>query len=390
MTLAADICKCGHEAEDHDPYGCLGPANGQFCRCSEGREPEEQAPPTRWKPPIKTSAADLVREAFAIGYAKSTAAQRPPLTERARRACQAAVRVAEASPQPDVNATLQLGQLEGIWAVVYARREALEKLHGKALASVLDAIKNLDWQDVVDRIGRQLLLDPNMSRQQVQAFLGRDIEQLVNTGLAPDDMVAWRAAMNAALIDAQAEGQTAGLALVGDAADITIDWDLAATAAKAALADNQVLWDASSGWMAKQAHGIGYQVSQYLATAWEDEATAEEMQAGIADLLDVGRSTAGLILDQAIGQSLSVGALDTYSQAGVQYADYVTAGDGRVCAACGEAEDDNSYLLADCPQPPLHVGCRCCTSPSDYQPTAAALSLVAPYAQDTSEELEAA
>jgi hypothetical protein len=57
------------------------------------------------------------------------------------------------------------------------------------------------------------------------------------------------------------------------------------------------------------------------------------------------------------------------------------------CSVCAYAEDNNSYPLAECPQPPLHVRCRCAVSPSDFQPTVTALRLVTPY--DISQELEA-
>jgi hypothetical protein len=320
------------------------------------------------------------RDAFAIGWAKATARHPVKLTERALLACKAAMRVAEAQPQSSVNATLQLGQLEGIWAVIYARREALEKLHGAALKDVLAAIGDLDWSQIINRVEQYLLLDPSMSGKDLATRIGADVERLISGTLPIDAQTDWRLAMQQALIDATAEGQAVGLSLVGDASGIAIDFDLAATAAKDALATNQVLWDASSGWMATQTHGLGYEISQTLAKLWAEGAVRSDMEDAIMAILDNSRNQAGVILDQAIGQSLSQGALDSYNLAGVQYADFTTAGDGRVCAICAEAEDNNSYRLGDCPQPPLHIGCRCAVAPSDYQPTAGALTLLQGYA----------
>lgn len=332
-------------------------------------------------------ASILARDAFAAGWAQSTAKHAPlPLTDRARIALEAACRVAEASPQASAEPTLKLGQLEGIWAVIYARREAVEKLHGAALADVLDAIKQLDWAGIIDQAGRQLRLDPTLTRSELARVLGADVRNAIAHDLPADVAQAWRAAMNQALIDATAQGQTAALALIGDAAGVTIDWNLAATAAQQALAGSQVAWDASSHWIEQQVHGLGYQTSQKIAGMWADGEDPEDIRAAIMDLLDVSRSIAAVLLDTAIGQAISQGALNTYVQAGVGYADFITAGDARVCPDCSYAEDNNSYLVEECPQPPLHTGCRCCVAPADYQPTGAALALVGPYIDDTGSE----
>lgn len=332
--------------------------------------------------------SDAARAAFAIGWARATARYPVAMTERAGVACTAAMRVAEASPQPDLTPTINLGQLEGIWAVVYARREALEKLHAGALADVMKAIKALDWAQVIDDIERQMHVDPGLTAEQLQAKLGQTVESLISSQLDPADAGAWRNAMQAALLDSQAEGSVAGLSLVGDAAGVTINWDLAATDAKAALAGNQALWDQSSDWVAQQTHGLGSQVSQKLASLWDAGASRTEMEDAISDILGATRNNAGILLDTAIGQSISVGALATYDQAGVQFVNFDTAGDGRVCPACDEAEDDNSYALSAFPAPPLHVGCRCAASPADYVPTQAALTMLAPYADDAGDEDE--
>jgi hypothetical protein len=320
-----------------------------------------------------------IRDVFATGYTRTTHRHGVGVSERAL----ATLDLLEASPQP--TPTLKLGELEGIWAVIYARREAVERLHGQALQDVLDAIARLDWGTVLDAVGTQLLIDPALSGRRLARALGGAVENLIRDGLPAADRAAWQTAMTAALTDATAQGQTAGLALIGQAGSITIDWDLAATDAKAALAGNQLLATDATGWIGQQTHGIGWQVAQRLAALWDQGATRDDMEQAITDLLDTSTSTAGVLLDSAIGQAISRGALTTYSQAGVEYADFVTAGDARVCAACGEAEDNNPYLLYNCPQPGLHVGCRCTVSPSDYQPTGAALSLLTAYAVDDME-----
>ena len=330
---------------------------------------------------------DLV-EVFARGYAQTTAGHDVPLTERAQAALTAALAVAEASAQP-TSPTLNLGQLEGVWAVIYARREAIEKLHGAALQDALDAISHLNWDSILSAIQTQLLIDPSISGKMLANEVGTRIENMIAADLPASDRAAWLAAMQSALIDATAEGQAAATALIANASGVTISWDLVAADAKAALEGNQVLQDQAGTWIADQIHGLGYQLAQKLAAMWDDGATRAEMEAMIEALLGTTENNAGLLLDTMIGQALAAGALATYAAAGLEYADFITAGDGRVCPACALAEDQSPYLLANTPQPPLHPGCRCAVSPSDFQPTSASLALVGTYADQSSLDLAA-
>src|SRR6185312_7314621 len=46
-------------------------------------------------------------------------------------------------------------------------------------------------------------------------------------------------------------------------------------------------------------------------------------------------------------------------RAGMSMIALVTAGDGKVCQRCVDAEDAGPYALFDAPILPLHYGCRC-------------------------------
>lgn len=299
---------------------------------------------------------DPVAEAFARGYARATAGHGVPLTERAQIALTAALAIAEASAQP-TSPTLNLGQLEGVWAVIYARREAVEKLHGAALQDALDAIAKLNWDSILSAIQTQLLIDPSVSGKMLASEVGTRIENMIAADLPASDRAAWLSAMQSALVDATAEGQAAATALIANASGVTISWDLVAADAKAALEGSQVLQDQAGTWIADQIHGLGYQLAQKLAAMWDDGASRAEMEAMIEALLGTTENNAGLLLDTLIGQALAQGALATYAAAGLEYADFITAGDGRVCPACAQAEDEGPYLLANTPQPPLHPSC---------------------------------
>lgn len=299
-----------------------------------------------------------------------------PIETLVRRAARAIVERA----QPAIN----LGQLEGVWAVVYARREAVEKLHGAALGDVMKALDRLDWGQILDAIDTELRIDPQISGRQLAAVITPRIENLITAELPAGERADWLAAMTSALTDATAEGQAAGMGLVADAAGVSINWDLAAEEAKAALEGSQTLADDAGTWIGKQVHGLGYQIGQKLASLWDDGADRATMSDAIDAILG-GTNNAGLLLDTAIGRALAQGALATYAAAGVEYASFETAGDGRVCAVCAGYEDGGPYLLAACPQPPAHPSCRCTVSPSQYQPTSSAAAMLAAYADAEAE-----
>jgi SPP1 gp7 family putative phage head morphogenesis protein len=263
---------------------------------------------------------------------------------------------------------LLLGQLEGIWAVIYKRREDLEALHAGAFKEILKAVAKLDWKAIVDAIGTQALIDPSITGDMLASELQNRIISMVSGDLPADARSAWQTVVASALNDATAEGQTAALGILGQASGTGIDWELTAAQAKAALSNGQILGDSADAWIQKQTHGLGYQLSRQLASLWDAGASHQDMLDAIKATLGSDQNLASVLLDTAIGQSLSQGALATYAMAEVPKADYVTAGDSRVCAVCSGAEDGSPYLLADCPQPPLHPRCRCTVAPSDSFP----------------------
>lgn len=306
-----------------------------------------------------------VKEMFARGYAMATALHPVGLTERARRACRAAERATESAPQPDGTPSLLLGQLEGIWAVIYDRREAVEKVHAGAFKDILKSIAKLDWDSIVSAAETQRLIDPNISTEGLAREIRSRIISMITGDLPAADREAWHSALTSAITDATAEGQTAALGLLNQATGAGIDWELTAAEAKAALARGGMLDDQAASWIQKQTQGLGYQLAQRLARLWEEGASHAEMVQAIRDILDSSENNAYLLLDSAIGQALSQGSLATYAIANVPRADYVTAGDSRVCAICASAEIGSPYDLSSCPQPPLHPRCRCTVAPSD-------------------------
>lgn len=314
-----------------------------------------------------------VVELFARGYALATVSHPVGLTERARRACLAAVRVAETVPGPSGTPSLLLGELEGIWAVIYDRREKIEQAHQGSFKKVLNAMSSLDWSAIVTALETQLLIDPAITGAQLASEMRTRIVNMISGDLPAADRMAWHSVMSQAILDGIAEGQVAAQGLLAQASGAGIDWELSAEEAKAALS-NGILADSTDLWIQRQTQGLGYQVSQKLASLWDAGATREQMLEAIQEILGSTDNIAGVLLDSAIGQSLSQGSLATYAMANVPKADFVTAGDSRVCPACSDAEDGGPYDLSSCPQPPLHPRCRCTVAPSDVFPLSLASS----------------
>jgi SPP1 gp7 family putative phage head morphogenesis protein len=315
-----------------------------------------------------------VAEEFAVGYALATTSYPVGLTERALCACQAAERVAEGLTDPGGVPSLLLGQLEGIWAVIYSRREELEKAHAGAFKKVLEALSKLDWTSIVAAVETQALIDPSITGDMLASELRTRVGNMIVGDLPANDRAAWQQVMSSVVADGAAEGQTAATGILAQQAGASIDWELAAKEAKAALAGGTALGDSADAWIQQQTQGLGYAVSQKLAALWNAGASKQEMLDAIQAILDSPDNVANAILDTALGQSISMGSVATYLNAGVPYADFITAGDNRVCSVCASAEDGNPYAIQSVPIPGLHIRCRCAIAPSDFFPTS--LSLV--------------
>jgi hypothetical protein len=311
--------------------------------------------------------ADAARDLYAAGWAASGG----PLTDRVRAgsvACQ------HLSRHLDEAATLRLGHLEGVWAAIYDRRErVLTDGIGKALA-----VWHADPPDL-----------PELVRQvRVQMGIGEatpDVPPQI-VGLAAEALLRQRARDDLTLIlgeglaAAHAEGTVGALALAADQAGyLGFAFDLAFDDAVAALAglDGAFWTDVAATYVTDALNGSVNELGRRLAAGIRDGLTRDEMLAGVEDLFANANAIA-YATDLALSAALTQGALSLYTQEGVAQAAFVTAGDGRVCPMCEEAEAEGPYLLTDLPAPPLHGRCRCCVQAIDPLPTSA----FAPYITD--------
>lgn len=309
--------------------------------------------------------APYARTAFAQGWAASGG----PMTERVKAGCVAAVALAvENAHDPGVlEATLKLGQLEGVWALVYDRREQVYAAHIDAIATLWrQAAIRVDLQLAVRRFRDSLGLSTEVvgdddHRQMVARQVAASVAMTIaGQDAHPDDRDALIAAIIAALRAGYAEGIAGALAVAAQEDDVEdFDVDVAYAAAQAQLTDQQFHYQAAT-LLGQLQEAIAKQLAKVLAGAGAD------MDFG--QMLDLAKRTIGavgvaallaLLLDFAIGQMVTAGIRALYGRYDVGQLNFVSAGDDLVCALCEDAENSSPYDRDLAPSPPLHFRCRC-------------------------------
>jgi len=309
--------------------------------------------------------APYLRKAFAYGWAASGG----PMTDRVREACRVAVAMGCEHPDDaDVfEVTLKLGSLEGTWARVYERREVLYAKHIDAVTAAFRPLaRRLPVAAMVQRFRRAAGLteaaDPDKKARAAAAQAAAIwlLHQAADNPTDPD-YVAVVQALAEGLKDGMAEGEAGAIALAAQHAHIVgIDFDIAFRDAWKALDRLGTYWGDAQGWLGQVLNGTATNVGQLLARLAEDGADADRMTTEVSALLDNGDIRAvSTLVDLAMGQSFSRGALALYAREGVRQVDFLTAGDTRVCPVCDTFEREGPYALVEAPAPSIHPFCRC-------------------------------
>lgn len=319
-----------------------------------------------------TELPGLARMAYAHGWARSGG----PLTERVKMGCAVAVTLACERPDaPDVlETTLQLGSLEGTWAAIYDRRERLTAAHvAKATKAYRALLAKLDVAAAIKALQAAIpateAAQPDPHRAEIEAAAMAQARRLLHTVTDDTSSPEYRAAVSAiadALIDGEAEGVAGGVALIVRAtATVGVDFDLAFTDAHAALARLDDHWGDAQGWLGRIIDGNATDLGNALSSAAKDGGDYEALRDAAASVLDGEeiRSVETLI-DLAMGQAFSNGALAIYAREGVTSVEFITAGGTRVCPICLAVEANNPYSLIEVPAPPRHPYCRCSLIPA--------------------------
>jgi hypothetical protein len=309
--------------------------------------------------------APYARRAFAYGWAASGG----PMTDRVKRACRVAVEMACEHPE-DVDVfevTLKLGSLEGTWARVYDRRESLWRKHTEDTVSAWRPVAaTLPVGMAVTRFRRSAGIaeanDPQRADLAAKALAAAKwlLHQVGDDPTTPEYLELVRVLADS-IKTGMAEGEAGAIALAAqDSSIIGIDFDIAFKDAWKQLEKLGEYYADAKGWLGRILNGAATDVGRLLAQLAEQGATYDQMVSEISDLLDSNeiRSVATMV-DMAMGQSFSRGALALYAREGIREVDFYTAGDTRVCPICDTFERNSPYALIEAPQPSVHPFCRC-------------------------------
>jgi hypothetical protein len=321
--------------------------------------------------------APYARTAYAQGWAISGG----PMTDRVKAGCVAAVEHAcQHADDPDVlETTLRLGHLEGTWAKVYERRTAL---HDDLLATVTATWRAMVQQLDVGPIVRWYRANEGLTSEAYtdDPDVARATEAARVLLHALPETQGWaqiRQELRDGIVAAQTEGQVGALAIAADTLNLPgFNFDTAYDHFHTALTQLDTTWADADAWLTRIVNGNATDLGRRLASLVKADASYDDMVAGALDVLDSGDVRAvSTVVDLAVHQSLTRGAMDLWGREGVQRVGFVTAGDNRVCPACDRAESQGPYdLNQDPPRPPLHPLCRCTLtaetpiSPATLQP----------------------
>jgi 2'-5' RNA ligase len=374
----------GHD--DPDPIGRLPARPVTFAALTAQHGSDSTAYPL-------ADIADVAREAYAAGWALSGG----PWTPRVQAGAAAAVETAlEHTDDPAVlEATLQIGKLEGTWALFFARREKLTEEHTAIVLRAWQAIASeLHPGAVVDRlraeVGTGLPADAQQ-REYLRTLTGSASASLLAGVYAHDGHGDLQAAVQDALRSAMAEGKAGVLALhaekhghVVEAEGKTYSFDSAYQQIYDQLATLPSLPLLAQEWVQKMIGGAARDIGARLARLFAEGATRAEMLDELTVAIEAGEEagsvsarSVSLFLNQAMAQAMSQASLDLYASEGADQAWYVSAGDGRVCPGCEDYEGASPYTVDQCPLPGWHPLCRCVVTVEDPVPFKALAALLA-------------
>lgn len=322
-----------------------------------------------------TTLAAAAGEAFLSGWVLTGA----PVTARTHAGCFAAAGVAlDHRHDPRIlEAALELGHLEGTWALVYARRERLLRKH---LRSVLAAWKactaDLDPRDVVRAFRRDAYITAEAAVKDPQKRWWQDTG--IATALAWLRNVYHRAGYGdlvAALADAiragMAEGEADALALAAARqGKAGFQIDRAFKAAYARLATGHSIDQQATDATTRVIDGTAGDIGRRLAALAGEDAGEDEMTSGADDVLGTGNAP-GVTVQDLLWGAFAGAALALFAQASSPQpgtapgeapqpvmVNWVTES-GNPCKICLDIEAGSPYLPQDVPPLPQHPRCQC-------------------------------
>lgn len=322
-------------------------------------------------PQAAPSLAEATREAYAAGWARSGG----PMTTRVKAGFTAALALAKAHPHEGIlEVTLKLGSLEGTWAKVYQRREALIAKHTAAVTAAWKTALTRDMlahavSDYRRRVGG-ISEDAQTDRRRNQEIMRAAVAAattMLSTLPTGREWAPLRTALQNALAAGRAEGIVGAVAVAAEKTDQAgLDWGFAFDDALASLADLDSLWADAEGWLSRMLQRATADLARVLVNGTRTGATYAELVTAAAEALDSQDIDAvSFVVDWATTTALGQGALNLYRSQGVTAVDWITAADDHVCESpCEKNESNNPYTPDEFPPFPGHPRCRCTPSAS--------------------------
>lgn len=312
--------------------------------------------------------APYARTAYAMGWAASGG----PMTDRVKAGSRAAVQIAiEHEHEPDVlEATLHLGHLEGVWARIFERRTRLYNEQVARVAAIWKPLAlGMDLASVVSAIRSQASNAQESTAPAKVATAAALILNALQRYLTAAQYQALRNQVIEGVAAAEAEGYTDALALLADQlGHVGFAFDDAYQDAEDLFGDE--IFSVSPDQLVDQLlTTISTDLGRALAAMAETGASAEEMLAYAESLVSTPQFRPLVVaVDNYVHAAITRGILALYRAQGVPRVWWITAADNTVCPACDQLEADSPYSIADCPQPPEHVNCRCSLYTEDPLP----------------------
>lgn len=299
----------------------------------------------------------FAREAYAAGWAASGG----PMTDRVRAGCSAAVLLAvESADDPDVlAATVDLGKLEGMWALLFQRRKQLQTTQAAAVSHA--------WRPLVDEQRIRAAVQQFRSRLGIAEADSAEIRaeavaaaSAMLSGVSEHPGFAdLRTALLQALAAGRAEGMVDAVAIAAERAHRDgLDWDTGFAAAYADVLRLQDLTADATTWLGRLVERAIIGLARLLTASTN---TSEGETIAVLTDAATGRRIPFIefAVDWAMTESAGAAVLDLLRSEGVAYADWVTVGDIIVCPVCKDSENANPWPLAGFPDFPAHPFCRC-------------------------------
>lgn len=318
--------------------------------------------------PVPETIRSYARAAYAQGWAASGG----PMTEAVQAGCVAAMDIASRwCDHPQVlEVALHLGQLEGVWAQVFARRDALMESHTRAVRKVWRSlVAGLDVAGAVGLFRQRMGLSEGVDRDWLRRAKEAAAEAARRLLQWLPGSTGWqrlRDALRAVVVASRAEGYAGAVGVAASQQHLLgYDFDIAFQHAYDALENLGDTWAQSDAWLERMLGRAADEFGRTLGDLASQGADYEQMVAAGLDVLQdtvADKDIVGFIVDWAASAGLSQGALDLYRSEGVQKVTWMTAGDGRVCPICEQRGEDSPFLISDFPAMPAHPLCRCVAS----------------------------